>query len=55
MPLTEPYLWEWGDDWLADAPQELVQPSLAGIQTRVGEEPVILSRCFPSRRDIAEI
>jgi len=50
VPLSEPYLQEWGDDWLSDAPQELVELAMSGIQTKPGEEPVIFSRCFPSRR-----
>lgn len=48
--LTEPYLHEWGDDWIADAPQDLVHLALTGVQRRADEQPVILSRCFPSRR-----
>ena len=48
--LTEPYLHEWGDDWLADAPQDLVHLALTGVQNRPNEQPVILSKCFPSRR-----
>jgi len=48
--LTEPYLHEWGDDWMSDAPQDLVHLALTGVQQATGEQPVILSRCFPSRR-----
>ena len=48
--LTEPYLHEWGDDWMQDAPQDLVHLALTGVQTHEDEQPVILSRCFPSRR-----
>ena len=48
--LTEPYLHEWGDEWIADAPQDLVHLALTGVQQQPDEQPVILSRCFPSRR-----
>jgi len=47
--LTEPYLHEWGDDWQQDAPQDLVHLTLTGIQRLPDEQPVILSRIFPSR------
>ena len=47
--LTEPYLHEWGDDWKQDAPQDLVHLTLTGIQRLRDEQPVILSRIFPSR------
>lgn len=30
VPLTEPYLHEWGDDWMQDAPHELVHLALSG-------------------------
>ncbi len=49
VPLHEPYLHEWGDDWMADAPPELVHLTITGIQSRDDEQPVILSRCFPSK------
>jgi S1-C subfamily serine protease len=48
--LTEPYLQEWGDEWMQDAPQDLVHLALTGVQRRKDEQPVILSRCFPSKR-----
>jgi S1-C subfamily serine protease len=32
--LTEPYLHEWGDEWQADAPQDLVHLALTGQQQR---------------------
>lgn len=50
VPLTEPYLQEWGEDWMSDAPHELVELVLSGIQQLADEQPVILSRVFPSRR-----
>ena len=50
VPLTEPYLHEWGDDWLADAPQDLVALTLQGLPTQWDEQVVILSRCFPSKQ-----
>ena len=33
--LTEPYLHEWGDEWQADAPQDLVHLANTGIQERM--------------------
>ncbi|KAL1524518.1 hypothetical protein AB1Y20_019411 [Prymnesium parvum] len=50
VPLTEPYLQEWGEEWMADAPQDLVHTALTGIRQRPGEQAVILSRCYPSER-----
>lgn len=41
---------EWGDDWMADAPQELVNVALTGIQSIPDEQAIILSRCYPSKR-----
>ncbi len=40
---------EWGDDWLSDAPHELVELTLSGIPSVPEERPVIMSRCFPSK------
>lgn len=50
VPLTEPYLQEWGEEWLSDAPQELVHVTLTGIRQEIDEQPVILSRCYPSQQ-----
>jgi len=47
--LSEPYLHEWGDDWQADAPQDLVHLTLTGVPRYEDEQPVVLSRCFPSK------
>jgi len=49
VPLSEPYLHEWGDEWQADAPQDLVHLAMTGVQTRPDEQVVVLSRCFPSK------
>jgi S1-C subfamily serine protease len=38
--LTEPYLHEWGDDWMSDAPQDLVHLALTGVQRQCDEQPV---------------
>ena len=35
---------------ISDAPQDLVHLALTGVQRRPDEQPVILSKCFPSRR-----
>ena len=32
--LTEPYLQEWGEDWHADAPADLVHLALSGVVQR---------------------
>lgn len=50
VPLTSPYLQEWGEDWRGDAPHQLVALALAGTPNYEEEHPVILSRCFPSER-----
>jgi hypothetical protein len=42
VPLTEPYLAEWGEEWLADAPPDLVHLCRAGAITRAEEQPVLL-------------
>ena len=44
VALTEPYLHEWGDEWMSDAPHELVNLVMSGIATQPDEQPV-------SRRD----
>ena len=49
LPLTEPYLHEWGDDWQQDAPTDLVHLCMSGTRREAGEEVVVLSRCYPSR------
>lgn len=49
VALTEPYLHEWGDEWMADAPHELVSLVMSGIASQPQEQPVILSRIFPSK------
>jgi len=50
VPFTEPYLHEWGDEWQADAPHELVELLLSGTQHEQDEHPVLLSRVLPSRQ-----
>ena len=49
VALTEPYLHEWGDEWMSDAPHELVNLVMAGIAALPDEQPVILSRIFPAK------
>jgi len=49
VPLTEPYLMEWGEDWMQDAPHDLVNLALSGIATLDEEQPIILTRIFPSK------
>jgi len=50
MPLSIPYLHEWGDDWLSQAPHELIELALSGLPKKPNERPVILCRCFPAGR-----
>ena len=40
VALTEPYLHEWGDEWMSDAPHELVNLVMAGIALLPDEQPV---------------
>ena len=40
VALTEPYLHEWGDEWMSDAPHELVNLVMAGIAALPDEQPV---------------
>lgn len=44
VPLTQPYLHEWGDDWFNTAPRKLVDVALNGIRTKPGEQVVVLSQ-----------
>lgn len=48
VPLSQPYLQEWGEEWRSDAPSDLVNLALHGLQTQPEEQPVMLSKCFPS-------
>ena len=42
LGLTEAYLHEWGDEWQADAPQDLVHLTLTGVP-----------KCAPPARDMS--
>ena len=43
VALTEPYLHEWGDEWMSDAPHELVNLVMAGIAALPDEQPVSMA------------
>jgi hypothetical protein len=50
MPLTKTYLQEWGQNWLSDAPAELLLLMYDNVQSMTDEQPVILSHVFPTKR-----
>lgn len=50
LPLTSPYLQEWGEHWREDAPVELANLVSEGFRSVPEEEVVVLSKCFPSKR-----
>ncbi|CAE8584855.1 unnamed protein product, partial [Polarella glacialis] len=50
VPLTTPYLQEWGDEWRGDGPHDLVTLALVGLRKHPEEQVVILSKCLPNER-----
>jgi hypothetical protein len=44
IPLSQPYLHEWGDSWQSASPRRLVEKALHGLATVPGEQIVILSQ-----------
>jgi hypothetical protein len=50
VPFTEPYLHEWGEEWQADAPHELVNLLLSGARLENKTSPFCLLQAAVVRR-----
>lgn len=46
IPLTQPYLHEYGEDWYNTSPRRLCERALRELPKRAGEQLVILSQVF---------
>jgi len=44
VPLTWPFLYEWGDDWYSQGPRKLISRAMDDFPSRAGEQPVVLSQ-----------
>lgn len=44
VPLSQPFLHEWGDSWMNSSPRRLVEKALHGLASVPGEQVVILSQ-----------
>lgn len=44
VPLSQPYLHEYGDDWMANAPRRLVDKALNSLMARPGQQIIVLSQ-----------
>lgn len=44
VPLTQPYLHEYGDDWYNASPRRLCERAMRSLPTQEGEQMVILSQ-----------
>lgn len=44
VPLSQPFLHEWGDNWQSSSPRRLVEKALHGLASVPGEQVVILSQ-----------
>ncbi|XP_050207732.1 protease Do-like 10, mitochondrial isoform X2 [Mercurialis annua] len=51
IPLTQPYLHEYGDDWYNTSPRRLCEHALRELPKKAGEQLVILSQLFGSGAD----
>ena len=43
-PLSQPYLHEYGEDWMGAAPRRLVDKALNALVQRPGQQLIILSQ-----------
>ncbi|CAK9137754.1 unnamed protein product [Ilex paraguariensis] len=46
VPLTQPYLHEYGEDWYNNSPRRLCERALRELPRKAGEQLVILSQVF---------
>lgn len=46
VPLTQPYLHEYGEDWYNSSPRRLCERALRELPRKAGEQLVILSQVF---------
>lgn len=44
MPLSQPYLHEYGDDWMSNSPRRLVDKALNGLMQKPGQQIIVLSQ-----------
>lgn len=44
MPLSQPYLHEYGDDWITSSPRRLVDKALNGLMDRPGQQIIVMSQ-----------
>lgn len=49
VPLTWPFLYEWGDDWYTQGPRRLIARAMDDFPTSAGEQPVVLSQILMDR------
>ncbi len=44
VPLTQPYLHEYGEDWMNSAPRRLYDKAMHGMMQKPGQQIVVLSQ-----------
>lgn len=44
VPLSQPYLHEYGDDWITSSPRRLVDKALNGLMDRPGQQIIVMSQ-----------
>lgn len=44
MPLSQPYLHEYGDDWITSSPRRLVDKALNGLMDKPGQQIIVMSQ-----------
>lgn len=44
VPLTQPYLHEYGDDWMQSSPRRLVDKALNSLMQKPGQQIIVLSQ-----------
>jgi hypothetical protein len=44
VPLSQPYLHEYGDDWMASSPRRLVDKALNALMQKPGQQIIVLSQ-----------
>lgn len=44
VPLSQPYLHEYGDDWMSNSPRRLVDKALNSLMQKPGQQILVLSQ-----------
>jgi hypothetical protein len=44
VPLSQPYLHEYGDDWITSSPRRLVDKALNGLMDKPGQQIIVMSQ-----------